>query len=66
MLFIDRDYEKIIGSRTELKHDYKMEGKISTYRRMALQEEWFVINNNDSIENTKKQILDVLDQYKTR
>ncbi len=64
VLFIDRDYEKIIGSRTELEHDYKMQEKISTYRRMALQEGWFVINNNDSIENTKKQILDVLEQYK--
>ena len=60
VLFIDRDYEKIITCRPELVHDYKMKEKIESYRNMAVKEDWIVINNNDSLESTKKQILENL------
>ena len=64
VLFIDRDYEKITACRSELIHDYKMEKKIDTYRRIAKKEEWQVINNNGSLEDTKNQIIKLLAQYK--
>lgn len=63
VLFIDRDYEKIVECRSELLHDYKMEEKIACYRDMAEKEKWMVINNDSSLDNTKKKIIEILEQY---
>lgn len=63
VLFIDRDCEKIISSRPELEHDYKMEKKITNYREIAKKEKWEVINNNGTIEDTRNQIKNILEQY---
>jgi thymidylate kinase len=64
-LFIDRDYDKIIATRPELQHDYKMEKKISSYREIANKENWCVIDNNSSIENARNQIIDILKKYQS-
>jgi thymidylate kinase len=66
VLFIDRDHDKIIASRPELKHDYKMNKKISTYRMIAKEEGWCVVDNNGSIENTRNQILEIINWYLTK
>lgn len=64
VLFIDRDYDKIIACRSELVRDYKMEEKIATYRSIAGKEDWMVIDNNGTIEDTKNQIIKILKHYK--
>ena len=64
VLFIDRDYKKIVSCRSELLHDYKMEEKIATYRELAKKEDWMQIDNNNSIEETKNKIKKILEQYK--
>ena len=57
VFFIDRDADKIISTREELIYDYKLQRKIDTYRRMSLEFNWNVIDNNGRIDETKKQIL---------
>ncbi|MFA7156736.1 MAG: hypothetical protein WC123_03495 [Bacilli bacterium] len=57
VFFIDRDIDKIISSRNELKNDFKLCRKIDTYRILSEKFNWVIIDNNGSIDNTKKQIL---------
>jgi hypothetical protein len=57
IIFIDREYNKIIEQRPELIYDYKLNKKIFWYRKLCSILNWNYIDNNHSIENTKKQIL---------
>ena len=66
VLFVDRDYEKIVACRSELLHDYKMKEKIASYRRLSIKEDWMQIDNNGSIEETKNQIKKILEKYKEK
>jgi thymidylate kinase len=57
IIFIDRDYDKIIEKRPELVFDYKLNKKIYWYRKLCSILKWNYVNNNNSIEYTKKQII---------
>jgi len=56
VLYIKRSYKNIILMRPELVHDKKLAMRISLYDRLAEENDWFVIDNNSDINNTKKKI----------
>ena len=59
--FIDREFKNIIQSRGELKYDFKLQRKIFMYRKMSKIFHWSIIDNNGTIDDTKKQIINKLD-----
>lgn len=62
VLHISRSYQNIIETRGELVHDYKLEHKIALYAKLAEQKNWHTIDNNKSLDDTKRAILDVMDR----
>lgn len=63
ILLISRSREKILTTRPELIHDYKLELKTRIYEKLAKINGWHIIDNNSSIEATRRQILNVLGIY---
>lgn len=61
MLYIERDPKLILGVRTELEFDIKLPKRVAAYRDMAAGNDWAVIDNNGSIEQTKASIRQWLD-----
>jgi len=57
VFLVDRTKENIISTRHELIHDYKLDKKIFTYKRLACANGWFILNNNGCMSKTKEQIM---------
>lgn len=56
VLYIKRSYDNIISMRPELIHDKKLAMRISLYDRLAEQNNWFIVDNNDDLDSTKEKI----------
>lgn len=56
VFMIRRDLSKILTTRPELVHDYKLKTRMELYAKLARKEEWCVIDNNQSLEHAKEQI----------
>lgn len=57
VFFIDRNIHEILKKRPELIYDNKLRFKSDMYRKLCDELGWCYINNNDTIESTKEQIL---------
>ena len=60
VLWVDRSYENIIATRKELKNDYKLYKRIELYRKLATDNGWSIVENNDTLDAAKQQIRDLL------
>jgi thymidylate kinase len=60
VLLLKRKRENILGLRPELANDHKLEKRATLYEHLAKKHNWYVIDNDSSIEETKKQIARVL------
>ncbi len=60
VIWLSRSLDKILETRAELKHDNKLPARIDGYRELSKLNSWKVIDNNGSLESTKKQILQAL------
>ena len=60
VIFIDRSKDNIFSSRPEMVHDDKLEKKIEIYSRLAKENGWFVVDNNQSLAAAKRQIRQIL------
>jgi len=61
VLLLKRKREAILESRPELIHDYKLGKRLLLYESLAERHDWRIIDNNGSMEETKKQIVKALD-----
>lgn len=60
VLYVDRSLDNILATRPELADDHKMARKIALYGMLAEQENWPVIDNNQSLDAAKQQIAQIL------
>ncbi len=60
VLWVSRDQDKIIKTRPELKHDYKLPKRIALYSQLAALYNWHIIDNNGSLAATQSQMLEAL------
>ncbi len=60
VLLVKRSKEKILQSRPELIHDYKLDRKLAIYDRLAEVNRWSIVDNNHTIETTHKVITKLL------
>jgi len=56
VIFINRSRDNILKSRPELVHDCSLDRKIELYSVLAKKYGWFIVDNNESLATTKKQI----------
>ncbi len=60
VILIKRSKNNILASRPELINDYKLDRKINIYLKFAEVCDWHVIDNNNSLAKTQKQISNFL------
>jgi hypothetical protein len=56
VILINRSRDNILKSRPELVHDYSLDRKIDLYYHLAQKYGWFIVDNNESLATTKRQI----------
>jgi hypothetical protein len=61
VILVRRSKENIFQSRPELVHDFKLDRKLAIYNRLAQANRWTIIDNNQSIETTYKEIARLLE-----
>ena len=60
VLWVSRSADNILGVRKELMHDPKLTKRIDIYKGMADRHGWDVVDNDGSLEHSKKQIRSIL------
>ena len=56
VLWIRRDRDRILETRPELAHDYKLQKRIDIYEHLSKMHDWVEIDNNGSLDSAKSQI----------
>lgn len=64
-ILIKRDYQNIILCRPELVHDKKIKQRILLYEKLANLNRWRVVDNNGSLIETKKTIIQYISKERT-
>lgn len=60
VLWVSRARENILRTRPELVHDHKLPARMAAYGQLAALRGWDVIDNNGTLEATKRQIREAL------
>lgn len=61
VILIDRDLGRIYSDRPELKYDHKLEQRKAAYLRLAESRDWIVLENNGTLEDAKRRLLNMID-----
>lgn len=56
VLWISRERDSILRTRTELVHDHKLAPRMGVYAQLAARHGWHVIDNNGTLDGAKAQI----------
>jgi len=57
VVLIRRSPANVFATRPELQHDYKLNAKINSYDYLADRENWTVIENNSSLQQTESALI---------
>ncbi len=60
VLWISRERDNILRTRSELVHDHKLVPRMAVYAQLAARHHWHVIDNNGALEDAKQQICSAL------
>jgi thymidylate kinase len=60
VIYLRRNYHEIIRCRPELAYDNKLKLRMKMYDDLAIKNQWYVVENNDSIEKTKNEIKKII------
>ena len=60
IFYINRTRDNIISTRPELIHDTKLVRRMAIYDKLAKTYGWFIVNNNGTLEETKRHISQIL------
>jgi thymidylate kinase len=63
VIYIKRNFDNIVLTRPELIYDKKLPSRIKTYEHLARKHKWFVVDNNGSLSETKKEIQKIIFSY---
>lgn len=66
VIFINRSRDNILKSRPELVHDRNLNRKIDLYSDLSQKYGWFIVDNNESLATTKKQICQIFENGVTQ
>jgi molybdopterin-guanine dinucleotide biosynthesis protein len=62
VILIERDLQKIFDIRTELTHDHKLQKRKLAYKCLAKNNDWIILENNDTLEDAKVKLSNIVSE----